>query len=103
MWVCNPSGQPGGFRGVDWLVEQNNLYTKAGEPTYSQSTVTHLPQVIIGGSSLNRTLTHIINQSSLIETYQMVHVNIEQNFYIKHWGTQHAQAKMEVMLQMLRE
>ncbi|KAF8328525.1 uncharacterized protein EI90DRAFT_2828434, partial [Cantharellus anzutake] len=93
-WVCNPSGRPDGFRGVDWLVERNNLYTKA---------VTHLPQVIIGGSSSNRTLTHIINQSSLIETYRMVHVNIEQNFYIKHRGTQHAPAKMEVMLQMLQE
>ncbi|KAF8331613.1 uncharacterized protein EI90DRAFT_2885346, partial [Cantharellus anzutake] len=53
-WVCNPSGRPDGFRGVDWLVERNNLYTKAGEPAYSHS---------------NRTLTHIINQSSLIETY----------------------------------
>ncbi len=35
-WVCNPSGQPDGFRGVDWLVEQNNLYTKVIEHIYSE-------------------------------------------------------------------
>ena len=27
-WLCNPKGTPDGFRGVDWLVELNNLYTK---------------------------------------------------------------------------
>ena len=27
-WLCNPSGTPEGFRGVDWWVELNNLYTK---------------------------------------------------------------------------
>lgn len=27
-WLINPSGRPHAFRGVDWLVELNNLYTK---------------------------------------------------------------------------
>ncbi len=27
-WLCNPRGTPDGFRGMDWWVEQNNLYTK---------------------------------------------------------------------------
>src|SRR5260221_8302637 len=27
-WLCNPKGTPDGFRGVDWWVELNNLYTK---------------------------------------------------------------------------
>lgn len=27
-WLCNPMGKKDGFRGVDWLVERNNLYTK---------------------------------------------------------------------------
>src|SRR5260370_41254954 len=27
-WLCNSKGTPDGFRGVDWLVELNNLYTK---------------------------------------------------------------------------
>ncbi|EIW73941.1 hypothetical protein CONPUDRAFT_78414 [Coniophora puteana RWD-64-598 SS2] len=26
--LCNPTGKAGAFRGVDWLVERNNLYTK---------------------------------------------------------------------------
>ena len=28
-WLCNPKGTPDGFRGVDWWVKLNNLYTKA--------------------------------------------------------------------------
>lgn len=28
-WLCNPKGTPNGFRGMDWLQELNNLYTKA--------------------------------------------------------------------------
>ena len=27
-WLCNPKGTPDGFRGIDWWVELNNLYTK---------------------------------------------------------------------------
>ena len=27
-WLCNPNGTLDGFRGMDWLVELNNLYTK---------------------------------------------------------------------------
>ena len=27
-WLCNPKGTPDGFRGVNWWVELNNLYTK---------------------------------------------------------------------------
>jgi hypothetical protein len=27
-WLCNPMGSEDGFRGVDWWVELNNLYTK---------------------------------------------------------------------------
>ena len=27
-WLCNPTGAEDGFRGIDWLVERNNLYTK---------------------------------------------------------------------------
>ncbi len=30
-WLCNPTGTPEGFRGVDWWVELNNLYTKVGQ------------------------------------------------------------------------
>lgn len=27
-WLINPTGKPDGFRGVDWVVELVNLYTK---------------------------------------------------------------------------
>ncbi|KAH7904695.1 hypothetical protein BJ138DRAFT_1018767 [Hygrophoropsis aurantiaca] len=27
--LCNPTGKSGAFRAIDWLVERNNLYTKA--------------------------------------------------------------------------
>jgi len=27
-WLSNPTGKADGFRGYDWLMEQNNLYTK---------------------------------------------------------------------------
>src|SRR5258708_39660233 len=30
-WLCNPTGTPEWFRGVDWWVELNNLYTKVGQ------------------------------------------------------------------------
>ena len=30
-WLCNPTGKLGQFRGVDWLVERNNLYTKVSD------------------------------------------------------------------------
>jgi hypothetical protein len=26
--LCNPTGKPGKFRAIDWLVEHNNLYLK---------------------------------------------------------------------------
>ena len=29
-WLCNPTGKVDGFRGYDWLMERNNLYTKVG-------------------------------------------------------------------------
>ncbi len=65
--------------------------------------VTYLLQVIFGGLHSNRTLTHIINQSSLIEMYRKVHVSIEQNFHIKQWSMHHAAAKMANMLQVLQD
>ena len=32
----------------------------------------------------------------------MVHLNIEDNFYIKHHGTKHAAPHMEIMLRQIR-
>ncbi|KAF8340421.1 uncharacterized protein EI90DRAFT_2906032 [Cantharellus anzutake] len=86
-WLCNPTGSENGFRGVDWWVELNNLYTK----------------VIFCGSGSNRTLTHIINQSSLIELYRSVHVNIADNFAVTRRSTRHTRANMTNTLKDLQE
>jgi len=87
-------------------VECNNLYTKVS-PYWTmmqdRKTKSHVPttKIIFGGSSSNRTLTHILNQSSLIEIYHTVHVNIEDNFFICQRGTKHANPKLDIMLQQL--
>jgi hypothetical protein len=30
--LVNPTGKPGKFRGVDWVIELHNLYTKVRLP-----------------------------------------------------------------------
>ena len=30
-WLCNPMGKVDGWKGWDWLQEQNNLYTRASK------------------------------------------------------------------------
>ncbi len=51
-------------------------------------------KIIFCGKGSNRTLTHIINQSSLIDTYRSVHINIEKNFLTTPNSTQHAPTNM---------
>ena len=46
---------------------------------------------------------HITNQSSLIKIYQMVHINIDDNFGVTRCSTQHAPANMSNTLKALRE
>ncbi|KAF9549258.1 hypothetical protein CPC08DRAFT_794174 [Agrocybe pediades] len=72
-WLCNPTGKPMGFRGVDWLVERNNLYTK----------------VIYGGEGSARTLKHILDESILIELFRDCHVTIENDFHLTHRTIKH--------------
>src|SRR6266436_7658937 len=70
-WLCNLTGTINGFRGVNWWIELNNLYTKVSYITQvAGSKVIHSPpKVIFCRSSSNRNLTHIIKQSSLVELY----------------------------------
>ncbi|KAI0313654.1 hypothetical protein OF83DRAFT_1086186 [Amylostereum chailletii] len=77
-WMCNPKGQPGAFRGVDWLVERNNLYTKH----------------IYGGRFSNNTLSYMLKESILIELYRMLHVNIEDNFCLTNRTINHTKPDM---------
>ena len=103
-WLCNPTGTVNGFRGVDWWIELNNLYTKVSYITQvAGSKVIHSPpKVIFCRSSSNRNLTHIINQSSLIELYHSVHINITNNFAIAPRTTHHTQANMTNTLDALQ-
>ncbi|KAI0311297.1 hypothetical protein OF83DRAFT_1069044, partial [Amylostereum chailletii] len=78
-WMCNPRGQPGAFRGVDWLVERNNLYTKH----------------IYGGQFSNNKLPYIVKESILIELYRMLNVNIEDNFCLTNRTIHHAKPKKQ--------
>ncbi|OBZ77632.1 hypothetical protein A0H81_02890 [Grifola frondosa] len=63
-WLINPTGKLHACRGIDWLVERNNLYTK----------------VIHAGGSSNKTIEHIIKESVLIEMYRECHTTIENGF-----------------------
>lgn len=63
-WLVNPRGIPGGFRGVDWVIERNNLMHK----------------VIHAGGGSNRTLDNIIKESPLILVYQQVYDVVEASF-----------------------
>ncbi|KAJ3555101.1 hypothetical protein NP233_g12284 [Leucocoprinus birnbaumii] len=84
-WLCNPTGKEGGFRGVDWMVERNNLYTK----------------VIYGGSSSNQTLDRIIEESVLIEFFCACHVSMENRFYLKNRTIHHSRLNMTKSLKAL--
>lgn len=72
-WLCNPTGKPMGFRGVDWLLEINNLYTK----------------VIYGGSGSNYTVKRIIEESILIQLYRDCKKVVEDQYALKPKTTRH--------------
>ncbi|KAI9429178.1 hypothetical protein H4582DRAFT_1817251, partial [Lactarius indigo] len=55
--LCKPTGKPNAFCPVDWLVEWNNLYTKA----------------IYLGSGPNNTIEYIYKQLPLIEVFRSCH------------------------------
>jgi hypothetical protein len=76
--LVNPTGKPGAFRGVDWVVELHNLFTK----------VEH------GGSSSNRTVDRIIKESPLVQLYRSIHTVIEKNLALSHLTTAHSNPDM---------
>ncbi|KII91006.1 hypothetical protein PLICRDRAFT_106940 [Plicaturopsis crispa FD-325 SS-3] len=86
-WLVNPTGKPHAFRGADWVVERNNLYTK----------------VIFAGGSSNKTIDHIVKESPLIELYRECHVTVENGFHLEHRTIRHAPPNMTKTLRKLRE
>ncbi|KAI0257815.1 hypothetical protein BC834DRAFT_809974, partial [Gloeopeniophorella convolvens] len=67
-WLCNPTGRPDGFRGLDWVQELYNMYTK----------------VIYSGSGQTRTLQLVIKHSPLIEIFRSVSTVVQDNFALLH-------------------
>lgn len=104
-WLCNPTGKPGAFRGVDWLVERNNLYTKVEVPFLNSKlgiSIDDEIQVIFAGTGSSRNITHIINESPLIELYRSCHVTVENGFHLKHLTIRHAPPNMTNTIAKLR-
>lgn len=83
----NPKGVPHGFRGVDWVVELNNLYIK----------------YIYGGEGSNHTKMRVILESMLILVFRSSHANFERNFHLKGLSTKHAEKDMTVAIAELRK
>ncbi|KAJ3560033.1 hypothetical protein NP233_g11098 [Leucocoprinus birnbaumii] len=76
--LINPTGKEGHWRGIDWLVEHNNLYMKQ----------------IYSGKFSNHQIDHIINESPLIEVYKNNRRQLEKMFCLARKGTKHASPDM---------
>ncbi|KAG1803053.1 hypothetical protein EV424DRAFT_1474635 [Suillus variegatus] len=83
--LINPTGKKGKFRGVDWCVELNNLFTK----------------VINGGKGSNRTVARIILESPLVQIYHNLHGNFQSNSLHDNLSAQHGESNMAKTFQAL--
>jgi hypothetical protein len=83
----NPTGLKDHFRGVDWVIEHNNLYIKQ----------------IFGGSGSNHNTNRMIEASPLIEVYKDVRAQFEQMFSLTHKTSRHSPPKMRVTFDKLRK
>ncbi|KAF8228539.1 hypothetical protein L208DRAFT_1290894 [Tricholoma matsutake] len=84
--LVNPTGKPGKFRSVDWVIELHNLYTK-------MQSVEH------GGSGPNQTVQCIIKESPLVQTYRDACITIEKNFSLTHLTRAHTDSNMTKTLE----
>ncbi|KDQ12458.1 hypothetical protein BOTBODRAFT_56741 [Botryobasidium botryosum FD-172 SS1] len=85
-WLVNPTGKPDGFRGVDWVLEWNNLRHKR----------TH------SGQGPNQTIRYIIKQSPLVEVFQNTHKVIEVGFALTSRTLKHPPPVMKKTLEHVR-
>ncbi|KAJ3553994.1 hypothetical protein NM688_g3331 [Phlebia brevispora] len=76
--LVNPSGIPGKFRPVDWVVESHNLYTK---------------EVNVGPGP-NRTVENVIKESVLLEVNRQTYSTLEKNLVLNHLTTHHSEPNM---------
>lgn len=85
--LVNPTGRKEHFRGVDWVIEHNNLYIKR----------------IFGGSGSNHTVNQMIEASPLIEVYKDIRQQFEDMFNLTHKTSRHSPPNMKLTFQKLRE
>lgn len=81
-WLCNPTGQPDGFRAMDLRMENNNSKHKN----------------LHSGSGSNNTMSWTIKCSPLIEFYGTVHRTIESFFFINPGTSRHTRPDMRQTL-----
>ncbi|KIL57951.1 hypothetical protein M378DRAFT_87211 [Amanita muscaria Koide BX008] len=83
--LVNPTGKPGKFRAVDWVVEGNNCEIK----------VNH------GGQGATRTVARMITESALIGTFKEINESIENNLLL-HASSAHGEPDMRRTFQEAR-
>ena len=103
-WLVNPTGTKDGFRGVDWVVELMNLYTKVRIWKFGTAARSlPLSQVTYGGKGSNRSFQLVVKNSPLIETFRRVHTNIRENFHLLHRSVRHAPVNIQSTLGTLTQ
>jgi hypothetical protein len=83
--LVNPTGKPGKFRGVDWVVEGNNCEIK----------VNH------GGHGATRTVARMITESALVGNFKEINESIESNLLL-HASSAHGEPDMRRTFQEAR-
>lgn len=63
-WLVNPTGKVGCWRGVDWVVEYNNLLTRN----------------LFGKDASNLTVKRILENSNLIMTFRQILLAFDENY-----------------------
>ncbi|KAH9910274.1 uncharacterized protein B0H18DRAFT_886791, partial [Fomitopsis serialis] len=83
--LVNPTGKPHAFRGVDWVVELMNLFTK---DTY-------------GGDGSNYTKDRVITESPNVLVYRSCARNAEHNFYLSGLSSAHGKKNLKLTFSAL--
>ncbi|KAH6879606.1 hypothetical protein BKA70DRAFT_1127231, partial [Coprinopsis sp. MPI-PUGE-AT-0042] len=85
--LVNPTGKRMGWRGVDWVIEHNNLYIKR----------------IYAGKGSNRKKGKMFKESALIEVYKSVRIQFEDMYCLNRKSTRHAPANLSTTFLKLRK
>ncbi|KAJ3518248.1 hypothetical protein NMY22_g13775 [Coprinellus aureogranulatus] len=84
--LVNPTGKPGKWRGIDWVIEHNNLSIKR----------------IYGGRFSNRKKKRIFIEAALIEVYKTIRIDFEDMYCLNQRSLRHAPPDMRATFRKLR-